>query len=258
MPIGICKLCLQNRVLQDSHLLPKALYRMSRWEGTPNPNPMQVSARGQVQTSKQIKGFLLCRDCEQRLCANGENYAMTQVNRKEGFALLRALESSSNKRSTGSFTFYYETSALGIDREKLAYFALSVFWRASVHVWNRQERKTPMISLGKYEEPIREYLLGTKPFPPGLAVLLFVSTDHFSQNVFYEPSKGNDLDPTTWTFQVRGLNFFLSCRDGMPHQLAEACLVNGSRQIIVARSCKEKIIGAMARLHTASAQSKTR
>jgi len=257
MPIGICKLCLQTRVLQDSHLLPKALYRMSRWEGTPNPNPMRVSARGQVQTSRQIKDFLLCGNCEQRLCANGESYTMSQVNRKEGFALLRTLESSSNKRSAAGFTFYYETSALGIERGKLAYFALSVFWRASVHLWNRQERKAPMISLGKYEEPIREYLLGTKPFPSDVAVLLFVCTDYFSQNMFYEPSKGNDLDPTTWTFQVRGLNFFLSCRDGMPEQLTDACLVNGSRQMIVARSCEDKIASAMIRLHAASAQSKS-
>lgn len=92
--------------VEPSHLLPKALYRMSRWEGT--PNPMQVSARGQIQTSRQIKDFLLCRNCEQRLCANGENYVMSQVNRKQGFALLKTLESSRNKRSAGDFTFYYE------------------------------------------------------------------------------------------------------------------------------------------------------
>jgi hypothetical protein len=183
---------------------------------------------------------------------------MSQVNRKEGFSLLKRLESSTNKRDAGGFTFYYDTSALGIDREKLAYFALSVFWRASVHIWYRQERKTPMISLGKYEEPIRKYLLGTAPFPTDIAVLLFVCTDCFSQNVFYEPSKGNDFDPTTWTFQVRGLNFFLSSRDGMPEQLAGACLVNGSRQMIVARSCQEKIVGAVKRLYAASAQSKSR
>ena len=230
---------------------------MSRWEGSPNPNPMLVSARGGIQTSKQIRDFLLCRNCEQRICANGERYAMRQVNRREGFALLRTLESSTNKRSAGGFTFYYETAALGIDREKLAYFALSVFWRASVHVWERLERKPPMISLGKHEEPIREYLLGTKPFPSDIAVLLFVCTDYFTQNVFYEPSKGNDLDPTTWTFQVRGLNFFLSCRDSMPEQLMNACLVNGPRQTIVARSCQDKVVGATMRLYAASAQPKS-
>lgn len=115
-----------------------------------------------------------------------------------------------------------------------------------------------MISLGKCEEPIREYLLGTKPFPSDVAVLLFVCTDYFSQNVFYEPSRGNDLDPTTWTFQVSGLNFFLSCREGMPNQLADACLVNGSRQTIVARSCQEKVVGATMRLYAEAAQYKSR
>ena len=257
MTIGICRLCLQNRQLQDSHLLPKALYRMCRFEGTPNPNPLMVSARGSMQTSKQIKDFLLCRTCEQRLCANGERYAMSQVSRREGFALLKTLESSSNRRSGGDLTFYYETSSLGIKRVKLAYFALSVFWRASAHTWCRPERNVPMISLGEYEEPIREYLLGTGPYPSDLAVLLFVCTDFLSQNVFYEPSKGTDLDPKTWTFGVRGLNFFLSCRDGMPESMTNACIVNGSRQMMIARSCHEKVGGAIVRLQAASSVTKS-
>ena len=167
MPVGICKLCLQNRVLEDSHLLPAALYRMSRWEGSANPNPMLISSRGRVQTSKQIKDYVLCHDCEQRFSRNGERYTMLQVNRKEGFKLLQTLRTSTNMRSAGGFTFYYETSALGVDRQKLAYFAMSVFWRAAVHLWHRPEQKEPMMRLGVYEEPIRKYLMEEAPFPIG-------------------------------------------------------------------------------------------
>jgi hypothetical protein len=95
----------------------------------------------------------------------------------------------------------------GIDRQKLGYFALSVFWRGSVHVWRGSSKKAPVIQLGEYEEPIRRYLLGETPFPAGIAVMPFVCTDQFSQSVFYEPSRGNDADATTWTFMARGLNF---------------------------------------------------
>jgi hypothetical protein len=228
--------------------MPAALYRMTRWEGTANPNPILVSARGRIQSSEQIKDFLLCRDCEQRFSRNGERYTMTQVNRKGGFKLLQTLENSTNKRSAGGFTFYYQTSTLGIDRAKLAYFALSVFWRAAVHVWHRLEQTEPMIRMGIYEEPIRKYLLNETPFPSEIAILLFVCTDSYSQNVFYQPSQGNAEKPYTWTFQARGLNFFLSGMEGMRPELTGACLVNGAKETIAARSCEEKVMEATVRL----------
>lgn len=248
MPIGICKLCLQTRVLQDSHLLPKALYRLSRNESSPNPNPSLVSRRGIVQTSRQVKDFVLCADCEQRFSKHGERYAMSQVNRKEGFALLDTLSKSTNHRTVGGFTFYYDTSTLGINRAKLAYFALSVFWRASVHVWHRPQHKTPMITLGQYEEPIRKYLLGDMSFPSEIATILYVCNDYHSQNIFYEPSKGNDGDPTTWTFQARGLNFFLTGLEGKLEQTKGTCLINGPRQIIISLSCEDKTRDSLSRI----------
>ena len=63
MPIGKCKLCLQTKELQYSHLLPSSLYEKSRWDKATNPNPALLSAKGMVQTSKQIRDYVLCRDC---------------------------------------------------------------------------------------------------------------------------------------------------------------------------------------------------
>jgi len=244
-PLGTCKLCLQTRMLQDSHLLPAALYRMSRLDGAANPNPYLISAKRTIQTSRQIKDYVLCRDCEQRINRGGEHYAMSQVNRNGSFPLLAMLNSVPASRSSSGFSWYYANSTPSIDRDKLGYFALSVFWRASVHIWHRPEKKEPPIRLGALEEPIRRYLLGLRSFPDDVVVLLlFVCTDLFSQNVFYEPSKGNELDDTTWTFQVRGLNFFLSAKAGKPSGLADACMVTGQKRMITTRSCQEKVLGA--------------
>ena len=77
-----------------------------------------------------------------------------------------------------------------------------------------------------------------------MAILLFVCTDYHAQNVFYQPSQGNMEMPYTWTFQTRGLNFYLSGMEGMPPHLAGACLINGTKEIIAARSCEEKILDA--------------
>ena len=248
MTIGTCKLCLQIRELQDSHLLPAALYRMSRLDGTANPNPYLISAKRTIQTSRQIKDYLLCRNCEQRINRGGERCAMRQVNRNGSFPLLGALNSVSASRSSSGFSWYYANDTPSIDRDKLGYFALSVFWRGSVHIWHCPEKKEPPIQLGIFEEPIRQYLLGLRSFPDDVVILLFVCTDLFSQSVFYEPSKGNELDDTTWTFQVRGLNFFLSAKVGKPSGISDACMVTGQQRMITTRSCHEKVFGAAQQL----------
>jgi hypothetical protein len=143
MPVGTCKLCLQTRDLRESDLLPKALYRMSRWDGDPNPNPLHLSARGSVRTSRQIKDYVLCRDCEQRFSRNGERYAMSQVNRNGSFPLLKTLQASPFAKRSGGFAFYDLAMTPSIDRRRLGSFALSFFWRATVHLWHKPEQKLP-------------------------------------------------------------------------------------------------------------------
>lgn len=254
-PVGVCKLCLQTRVLQDSHMMPKALYRLSRWEGMPNPNPMVLSERGRIQTSKQIKDYVLCHDCEQRFSQNGENYALGQVHLKGRFPLLQTLQSS-KQRTSGGFTFHYDVLTLGVKKEKLAYFALSVFWRASAHIWHR-DKTIPVIQLGKHEEQIRTYLSGISPFPTSVALMLYVCTDPYSQNTFYEPSLGI-ANPKGWSFQARGLNSYLNEKDGAPLDVTKACLINGTKDMIVSVSCADKILGAVARISNIANQNRAR
>jgi hypothetical protein len=95
-PIEQCKLCLQTRALQDSHLMPAALYRQGRLDGDANPYTTMVTARGKFQTSKEIKDYILCRECEQRFNRNGERYTMSQVTQKGGksFPLFQTLKPS--------------------------------------------------------------------------------------------------------------------------------------------------------------------
>ncbi len=56
-------------------------------------------------------------------------------------------------------------NAPGIDVAQLAYFAVSVFWRAAVRPW-RVNGETTQISLGsQYEEELRLWLLDLGDFP---------------------------------------------------------------------------------------------
>ena len=140
MPQGQCKLCLNTRELQDSHFMPAALYRATRNATAPNPNPAVITSRGTVQTSQQMKDFLLCKDCEDLFNNHGEKYVMGQVNRSGKFPLLETLRKATPTRITGGFHWYSIVDVLSVDRDKLGYFALSVFWRAAVHVWKKHEQ----------------------------------------------------------------------------------------------------------------------
>lgn len=244
---GQCKLCLKATELQDSHLLPKALYKRSLGKGPGNPNPARMSARNTIQTSHQIKDYVLCRDCEQLFSRNGESYVMRLVSEGGKFPLLATLQAARPTKVSPVFTWYDHASAPTIDRNKLGYFALSVFWRASVHVWHRNERTHPLIELGPVAEVIRTYLLGESAFPKDVVLMFVACTDALSQNVFYEPSKGNEKQET-YTFLARGLNCFMMSGEQVSDPMRTLCGVTGADQWILSRSCEGKVLDAASRL----------
>src|ERR1700751_4466866 len=136
--LGTCKLCLRgNQELQKSHLLPRSLYKKVRTVGLGNNDPTIVSAGQKPKTSShQYQEYLLCRDCEQRFSRNGEQYVMELAHTKGKLPLLEMLEQIPKANAEfGRTKAYDEAITPHIDRNKLAYFALSVFWRASVITW---------------------------------------------------------------------------------------------------------------------------
>jgi len=247
-PVGQCKLCLQTKELCLSHYLPHALYKKSRYGGKGNPNPMLITAKAAVQTSDEIRDYVLCQECEDLFNKNGESYAMSQVNEKGRFPLMLSLMDMKPTKVAHGFAGYSQQAAPGIDRDKLAYFAISVFWRGSVYAWEKPEKPDPPLSLGPYGERFRTYLLGETGFPANTMLLLVVCTDNHSQNTFYTPSRGLKDQNTSYTFQTRGLNYFLMVGKQIPDDLRGNCLVTGEERRIMMRSCEEKVVEATARL----------
>jgi hypothetical protein len=76
MPQGTCRLCRKTSDLQDSHLVPKAFYKLARAAGDKNPNPIVVTPKLQIKTSKQVSDYLLCRECEVRFNRGGEQWVI--------------------------------------------------------------------------------------------------------------------------------------------------------------------------------------
>ena len=61
MSLGTCKLCVQHKFLQNSHLIPASLYRIIR--RSQGSDPVFMTARHAGTSSRQITAHELCWDC---------------------------------------------------------------------------------------------------------------------------------------------------------------------------------------------------
>src|SRR5271166_1123299 len=122
---GVCKLCLESRILCKSHYLGRALHVLSREDGR---NAIVLTPKIVTATPRQLWAHLLCSECEKRISKNGESYVLTLLNRKDKFLLLDTLKKSRPMKVEGALQIFSGRD-LGIDTEALAYFALSIVWR---------------------------------------------------------------------------------------------------------------------------------
>jgi len=181
MKIGKCKLCLADGVeLQDSHFLPKGVYKILRDDDAANPNPWIISDRKTAQISFQLKAHLFCRDCEQRLNRQGEKWVLSNCLKKDGsFPLASFLASRLPDifSDTNPTRVYFAAKIPEIDCPALAYFAASMFWRGSIHGWS-EDGAIP-VKLGPFQESFRQYLIGQEDFPVPIPLVRTEDAWHF-------------------------------------------------------------------------------
>jgi hypothetical protein len=179
--VGQCGLCQEMRVLQESHLLPAALYKLSRDPSRRNPNPVLLAGGRASATSRQVAHRFLCVQCEQRFSGRGERYVLGQCARPNGeFKLRELLEEVVPVAQVSEFRLYEVGELLGPHADEYLYFAASVFWRASARAWT-EDGPRERFSLGSvYDEQFRLYLLGEADFPRNARLLVHVWSDTIS------------------------------------------------------------------------------
>jgi hypothetical protein len=245
MPLGTCKLCLRHKDLQNSHLMPRALYVKARGSGTSgNRDPFVMTKEGGKQSSHQTKDYVLCSDCEQRFSRNGEKYVMGLVTKHDGtFPLLGALRSVKPTARGSTWEMYSSADTPEIDRKQLAHFAISVFWRASVHTWEQADGEKVRIDLGtKYHEEIRKYLMGESPVPRQAYLQLTVCSDTLNQGSFFFPNENRKVKDRSVVFLARGLTFFFRISKTPTGFQKRLSMVNEPNGWISVRDCKERPI----------------
>ena len=247
MELGICKLCLQMEPLKRSHLMPAAMYKYARTQEAENPNTIVVDRRGRAPVVKQATARLLCSECEDRFSRLGENWVMSQIWNGTRFPLLERLDLAVETRRTDD-ALIYSGSAVGIDTEKLAYFAVSVLWRAGVHQWTTSKDSRYRLDLGMHEELLRRYLLGEIGFPAKLSVMVTVCSDVYSR-AFHMPTAATFPIPgvTAFAMLALGVQFLIFLGPTAPDQI---CCVQSPLKLISKRDCGRKTIEAFAQLNS--------
>ena len=203
-----------------------------------------------MTSSRQIHDYVLCGDCEQLLNKNGEHYTIGQMRGKRGFPLLQRLRDAPPLASVGTVSSY-NGAAIGIDTEKLSYFALSVVWRAGAYEWKNlySDKPTYSIDLGLFLEPIRQFLLGTAPFPPNIAVNVQVASDLQSQRSAYTPSWAAGARCPVVGFLVCGIHFAVAMGNPLPPEYLSTCCRNSPNRVIFEKDISGQSTRAFNRLY---------
>jgi hypothetical protein len=249
--IGNCRLCGVHGPLALSHLIPRAVFDIIRSADPSQSAPIMMTDKITIMKHGQIKDYVLCQSCEQRFNENGEKYAVAMMHTPKGFKLLEGLERCPDKSFLIEGETAYPGAELGLDMDRLAYFAISVFWRAGVHRWPSKMtlNRTYSIELGdRCLAPMREFLMGAE-FPDGIALRITAAKDVFSQGYAYFPAITVGIPVRSFGFLCCGILFELFICDPMMPPFDRFCSVEGGRRPIILRDLSAKTLHAAGRLH---------
>lgn len=164
-----CGLCKQSRKLCDSHLLPEAIYGYLRFVNDSTKSslaPFVLDDTNARRDFTQIKKHFLCSECETRFNGGGESWVLENCFRKPGhFPLGDRLRAGLNRTLWPGGWIVYADDFPKLQWQRLAYFAVSIFWRAGVTDWKVGNKRVQLPLPSRHEQDMRKYLLGQAPFP---------------------------------------------------------------------------------------------
>ncbi len=240
MVFGKCPLCLENKELVSSHLIPRAMYDYCR---ATDSEPVLITTEVMMQTSRQVQHRLLCQGCEDVLNGGGERWLLpllATIDKK--FPLLDIIEKVPPDIIDGELRGYAVSHNPEIEVDKLIHFAMGVFWKASVHSW-RGDRKEPLIELGPYGEKVRMFLHGETPFPEHMGLVLGVLPREKAMISFNQPYRGSAEGCHNFLFYIPGILFALSVGKQLPWEMPSICFASNSAHPILVGDFSQDLMG---------------
>ncbi|MGQ7815810.1 hypothetical protein ACUTAH_09065 [Metapseudomonas furukawaii] len=209
---GTCALCKEDVALIDSHLIPKAAYKHARIsEMGADGNPIRISGpqRTACQTTAQVTRFLLCSDCEDLFSKHGEKGIGTLWSTEKGFPLRSKLIAAEPLSASGDFAVYRPNDIANEDLCALRYFAVSVFWRAQVWDWGREEDPYKRALGEKYEGEFRSFLLGESDLS-SIRLMVLANTNDALNGYISFPRASRQGRTWLHEFTVLGIKFVMA------------------------------------------------
>lgn len=228
-PVGICALCHQEKLLEDSHLIPAWAYRYLY--KAVNDEPIHVAGGTAMHKGKQIKQYLLCRCCEQRFSTR-EDYVSKLVKEKE----------DGNISLTDNLTRISSPIGLaivdsGVDVEKIIYFSISILWRMALmkDTLENSSKGKNFFQIARYQEVFRRYLLGEISLPVNVALHLIVleasSTVRAPSHLATFPTSARHRSNWVHGFIICGLSFRCYIGDNFDDAIKKPCLIRNSEKV---------------------------
>ena len=194
-------MCLQERVIVSSHLMPASLYDYCR-KG--EHSPIKVGGGFVIPTDRQTQ------DYEDILNQGGEKWIADKLATWERtFPLYDLLTKVPPEFDDDGMVVYQGTKNPEIKVEKLMHFALGLFWKASVHSWKR-DTTDPRIELGPYSDEIRKWLRRDGGFPRNLYLVMVVEKPFKAQITMNDPYEGGREAWRTHFVHVPGVLFMMA------------------------------------------------
>ena len=225
MQHGICKLCLRQADLLDSHYIPKRAYSMNMARSLKNPYPVTLALGRAKQVSDQLHGHTFCGECEDLLNKNGEKWVLANVPKdyKSAFPLQEALIASSPTYITENINVYAGRKIPAFNLDSLIYFGMSVFWRGAARAWmSSTGAVAPPVDLGEFFEPIRQYLLGGQ-VPDSVFIVVTIHNLKSVGNAALPVHRATGQYGDFYWFYLNGLGFALYLGNTTPLPIRNVC-----------------------------------
>ena len=245
MERGICRLCLKPADLRDSHYIPRRAYSMNMAKVLKNPNPIVMSHGRLKQVADQLRGYTFCHECEQLFSKRGEQWVLANIPDDQGrpFPLQDALIPKNPVLSGDGVDLYAGRKIKTFNMDKLIYFGMSMFWRGAAREWKSSLGGiAPAVNLGKYYEPIRQFLLGG-PFPDDVVILVYMYNLKPAMNAATTVLSAKDKMVDIRWFYLNGLIFKLYLGKEIPREIRQLCAYRSSDGFVMV----EREFGSMVR-----------
>jgi hypothetical protein len=215
MQRGVCKLCQSEKDLQDSHFVGKAVYKRLMEPSLSNPHPVTITSDSAKQSSKQLRDFAFCSDCEQIFNRRGEAWVHKRLAITGRFPLLDLFAGQTPLFAEDGYGLYDGSRIPDLDCAALLHYGAGVFFKAAAHQWNLEGFRSG-IDLGDHFESLRRFVLDGIELPQDIVIGLSLASTPPKFLGFFPPVRMNDPECVKFKFYVSGILYTLMIGNDIP------------------------------------------